>query len=344
MSNVIHSEDIEKDTDIMEQHQEKRKRNTKVTTKNQTTMQNKSEKSRKSAKKRSSRIDDDQLIEPDTKRQRYEADVKNDDDENDEVTDAQNSKKQVDGKIIVEEDKPKLPRCKCPICDKEVTKKQLQRHIDEMHSELPKFQCNLCPFVTKRNHQLQMHKLALHFEPMETGRPRKRSKGERRSRSPFRIKEFKRRHEKSMKMLDKVDKLDEWKEQFIAKLDSKDKEIEKLTESNSKLTQDNIVKDVELEKLKIRVAILEQKTKKSSLPSLSDISGLLSYLNLDTNSSLKQIRDAVKLRVYETSPESPVETNVTESMNKEERENLTIYLNQMQCTLIEWKKNQLQLD
>lgn len=129
--------------------------------------------------------------------------------------------------------------------------------------------------------------------------------------------------------------------QFMAKLDSKDKEIEKLTQSNSKLIQDNIVKDVEVEKMKIRIAILEQKTKKNGLPSLSDITGLLSYLNLDTNSSLKQIRDAVKLRVYETSPESPIESNVTQDMNIEERENLTIYLNQMQCALIEWKKNQL---
>lgn len=211
MGIVIHSKNIEKDTGIMK-HQGKRI--TKVTSKNHTTTQNESKKSQKLAKKHSSRVDDDQLIETDTKRPRYEADVNNDDDENDEVTDevtdARNIKKKVGGKIIVEEDKPIPLRCKCPICDKEVTKKQLQRHIDEMHSDLPKFQCNLCPFETKRNHQLQMHKLALHFEPMERGRPRKRAKGERKSRSPFRIKEFKRRHEKSIKMLDKVDKLDEF--------------------------------------------------------------------------------------------------------------------------------------
>lgn len=66
--------------------------------------------------------------------------------------------------------KPKLPRDKCPMCNKEITKKQLKRHIKEIHSEPPRFECNLCTFVTKREDQLNKHKRT-HFEPMKKGRP-----------------------------------------------------------------------------------------------------------------------------------------------------------------------------
>lgn len=172
-------------------------------------------------------------------------------------------------------------------------------------------------------------------------------KEERRSRSPFRIKEFERRHSKSMKILDstfeKVDGLPEWKEQlkieiaqlFTAKLESKDEEINELIRANR-------TKEMELERLKNRVAILEHKLKNDSSkkPALDDIEGLLAYLNLNKNSTLNDIRSVIKHRIYETDPESPIESQVTHNMTIQDREDMTIYLNQVQCALVEWKKDQ----
>lgn len=142
-------------------------------------------------------------------------------------------------------------------------------------------------------------------------------------------------------MLNVVDGLADWKKQIktdidekiSAKLDSKDEEIQKLTQANA-------AKDVELEKMKIRLAILEQKLKSNNVPSLDNIDDLFTYINLSKSATLKQIREAIKYRLYEVSPESPIDSSVTRNMTKEERENMSVYLNQVQCTLLEWKKNQ----
>lgn len=245
-------------------------------------------------------------------------------------------------KTDVKGNEPKLPRTKCPECNVELVKKQLKRHMNEIHSpDTPQFGCNMCEFVTKREFQLQKHKKSKHFEPMPLGRPTKRAKNERRSRSPFRVDEFKRRHTKSMKILDKVDDLMQWKEvfkseveeKFKVEMDSKNKHIENLTKANA-------AKDVEMEKLKIRLAILEQKLKCDALPSLEKIDELLVFLNLEKESTVKQIREAVKIRLLEVDPESPIDSSVTRNMSIDEREKMTIFLNQVQCALVEWKTNQ----
>ena len=178
-----------------------------------------------------------------------------------------------------EKDEPKLLKTKCPQCEKEISKKGLKRHINGRHTDAPQFFCNLCDFATKRNDQLQKHIKAIHFEPMSKGRPKKNVL--KRSRSPFSIEEFNRRHSKTMRILNNVDELNDWKaqlkmeimKQFDDKIKSKDAAINRLSQLNS-------LKDVEIGKLKIRVAILEQKSKSNDQPELNDISGLLNYLNL----------------------------------------------------------------
>lgn len=174
---------------------------------------------------------------------------------------------------------------------------------------------------------------------MRKGRPTKR--GEKRSRSPFRVAEFNRRHSKSIKLMDEVGDLGKWKEEFkmeisqlfVGKLEEKDKQIESLKESNVK-------KDVELKKLKIRMEILEQKLKNTNRPDLEDIDGLFALLNLKKTASWNEIRNAIKYRLFEYDPDSPVDSQSVKDMSKEEKEDMIIYLNQIQCALKEWKTSQ----
>lgn len=92
--------------------------------------------------------------------------------------------------------------------------------------------------------------------------------------------------------------------------------------------------------MKIRMEILEQKLKNSNRPDLEDIDGLLVFLNLNKTATWNEIRQAVKYRIFEYDPESPINSQSAQNMSKQERDEMIIYLNQIQCALKEWKTNQ----
>lgn len=92
--------------------------------------------------------------------------------------------------ILVQKDE----RTTCEICNKEMKKVCLKRHVAQQHGE-KKFSCGLCKEKKqfRRIDHLESHMRNIHYEKMTMGRPKK-MEIKRRSRSPFQREAFKRRH------------------------------------------------------------------------------------------------------------------------------------------------------
>lgn len=241
----------------------------------------------------------------------------------------------------------KMPVTNCPDCKKEITIHGLPRHRKEEHGSV-NFKCSLCEYSTKRESLLLDHQRRKHFEPVKLGRPPKNGK-QKRERSPFRVTTFKDRHSTSIKMI----KLNLKEAQQMNNDQSKEmgKMLEEFKADNEKNHQhlnqrlkvlENST-DNEFRKTKTRLSIIEGKQKDIELPNVTDIPGLLSYFNLTRDSTKDDIRTAINFRLMEISPESLVSKEIyhTSKMSEEKRDELVMFYNQANTTLLKWKKQQL---
>lgn len=96
-------------------------------------------------------------------------------------------------------------------------------------------------------------------------------------------------------------------------------------------------KDSQLKEYGIRLGILEQKNKSDEFIDLENVKSMLKYFNLEENCTEADIEDAINMRVLEFSPESFVNSSVTQGMSEEEREKMTSQLNRAQEKRLDWK-------
>lgn len=225
-----------------------------------------------------------------------------------------------------------LPRTKCPDCGITITMKGLGRHQREKHSANPKqFPCNLCSHSSKRHDHLMEHQRRVHFEPIQLVKERGRSKikqegGEKRKRSPFNAKEFKKRHATTIQNhINMEKKIESVKAEMGARIDGMESLLREKT--------------ADVETTKIRLSILEQKQPKQKRPDLKDIDGLLQFIGLDSNATKNDIRKAISIRILEVSSESLVTSAANKDMTEEERDEECSFLNRASSVLQKWVEN-----
>lgn len=223
-----------------------------------------------------------------------------------------------------------LPKTHCPVCEKIITVKGLERHKREQHAaDSKKFECPLCTFKTKRQDKLMDHQRRNHLEPVKKGRTRKNKKRARK-RSPFRKDKFYSRHESSIKMLETNL---ETKEQLQKTLQVNEKRLKALEEFKKK-------NEIETRNVKTRVSIIESKQNVVDLPDVNDTGALLKLFNITKNCTKEDIRRTVNLRLMEVSPESPLSEEVftRSDMTTEKKEQLTMFYNKASVRLLSWRK------
>lgn len=245
-----------------------------------------------------------------------------------------------------------LPTTQCPVCDKTITLKGLERHRREKHTDDPNtFQCNIqvssgkiCPFTAKRETVLLDHQRRKHFEPKKIGRPKKNEQP-RRSRSPFLVRIFEDRHASTAKthqMNVQLEKALQSNAELLTEMGRNLQETQNEQMKNAQrlkaLEEIKRQKEIEFRKVKTRIAMIESKQRLEDLPDLKDINSLLHYFNLDENCTKEEVRKVVNLRLMESSPESIVSQDIFSNMTKEKREERTVFHNQASEVLLKWIK------
>lgn len=259
----------------------------------------------------------------------------------------------------------KLPRTQCPKCSKPMSQKSLIRHNREVHYEgTKKYKCDLCQYKSKREACLLDHIRRKHFEATALGRPKKGQK--RRTRSPFRVDTFNKRHQSALEFMNLSNKLlddntqqkckfESRFEEKLNELDEKNRYIEALVakqneemgkilafSSKEKKMLEEKVRELEVNdrNAATRMSILESKVSEKKVPDVTDIPSLLKYFNLPEDCNKATIRNTVNLRLMSVSPGSTLSKEIfSTGMTKEERENLVIDINSALKTLLKWQKN-----
>lgn len=234
-----------------------------------------------------------------------------------------------------------LPLTTCQVCKISITFKSLERHLKEMHG--PTIKCDLCTFVTRREASLLDHQRRKHSDPMKMGRPKKNQQ-KRRQRSPFRKESFD-RHKSAIDTKLALKLTSEVLEKVGRSLEETNEDKKKM-EQRLKILEDNKrQKDIEIRKVKSRVAIIECKQKEEELPDLRNLTGLLNYFNLRKDATKEDINRTINLRLMEINPESTVSKEVfTCNMTKEKRQELSMFYNQASEMLLRWKDTQNNLN
>ncbi len=57
-----------------------------------------------------------------------------------------------------------VPRVHCHLCDKELRKSSLRNHINTVHSNIRRYECNICGMRTTSNHKLENHMKVRHLD------------------------------------------------------------------------------------------------------------------------------------------------------------------------------------
>lgn len=127
------------------------------------------------------------------------------------------------------------------------------------------------------------------------------------------------------------------------RLEDMRKEMEKKEAKIDELQKMIHTKDSKLEDYEIRLGIIEKKTRSNQVIELDNVESMLTYFNLNRNCSEEEIEDAISVRVLEFSPESFVDSSLTQRMTDEEREKITSQLNRAQQILLDWKRKMIWL-
>lgn len=225
-----------------------------------------------------------------------------------------------------------LPKTTCPDCKISITVKSLERHLKEIHG--PPIKCDLCEFITRREASLLDHQRRKHSDPMKMGRPKKNQQ-KRRQRSPFRKESFD-RHKSAIDTKLALKLTSEVLEKVGRNLEESNANKQKMEQRLKLLEDHKKQKDIEIRKVKSRVAIIECKQKEEELPNMRDLAGLLNYFNLRKDATKEDINRTINLRLMEINPESTVSKEVFTCITKERREELTMFYNEASGTLLRW--------
>lgn len=238
-----------------------------------------------------------------------------------------------------------LPKTECPDCGKSITKKGLDRHRREQHqSDAEKLKCSLCPFETKRATYLMDHKRRQHLEPTVLGRPKKNKKlseKRKRTRSPFQMNKFEKRHKSALTMIEMNTQLNAQKDmENCEQLNGMQQNLAQTMTDNMKNEQRLNALDIEVSKFKTRVKIMESKQTEHPMPNVNNIPALLEYFNLKETCTKKDIDSTINLRLMESSPESAVSCDifVSSEMTRQKRENMLMFYNDASIELQKWRK------
>lgn len=252
----------------------------------------------------------------------------------------------------------KMPTTNCPDCGIIVTKHGLNRHRSEQHQG-DMFKCSLCEFTAKRKLYLKEHITRIHLEPTVLGRPKKNKKSNekrKRTRSPFRVNKFEKRHKSSLTMIEKnvqkdiehSEQLKQIKEKLAETEAEKASEnlkmeqrlLERLNQSYDTLAESKKKADIEFDKIRTRVTMMESKQAERQLPDVNNIPALLQYLNMKQTCTKKDIDTTINLRLMESSAESTVSDDifVLSDMTEQKREKLVMFYNEASDKLQKWRK------